>query len=48
MKKHIIKLISLCAVALMGWSCETDYYNENYLDGWESDGDKITDVQSIE
>ena len=47
MKKHIITLFSLCAIALMGWSCETDFYNENYLDGYESD-DTITDVQQIE
>lgn len=47
MKKNLIKLFALSAMALVGWSCETDYYNENYLDGYESD-DKITDVQQIE
>ncbi len=47
MKKNIIKLLSLAAVAVLGWSCETDYYNEHNLDGWESDTE-ITDVQTIE
>lgn len=47
MKKNILKLLSLAAVAVLGWSCETDYFNEHNLDGWESDTE-ITDVQTIE
>ncbi len=47
MKKNIFKLLSFAAIALLGWSCETDYYNEHYLDGYEPN-DEITDVQSIE
>lgn len=47
MKKNIIKLFSLAVLALAGWSCESEYYNENYLDGWEST-DEITDVQEVE
>lgn len=47
MKKNIIKLLSLVAVAVLGWSCETDYFNEHNLDGWEPDTE-ITDVQSVE
>ena len=35
------------AIVLFGWACETDYYNEHYLDGYEPD-DEITDVQSVE
>ena len=47
MKKHIIHLLSLAALALAGWSCETDYYNEHELDGYEPEED-ITDVQKID
>ena len=47
MKKNIIKLFSLAVLALAGWSCESEYYNENFLDGWEST-DEITDVQEVE
>lgn len=46
MKKHIINLLSLAALALAGWSCETDYYNEHHLDGYEPG--EITDVQTVE
>ena len=47
MKKNIIKLLSLVAVAMLGWSCETDYFNEQNLDGWEPETE-ITDVQTVE
>ncbi len=47
MKKNLFKLLSLVAIVLFGWACETDYYNEHYLDGYEPD-DEITDVQSVE
>ena len=47
MKKNIIKLFSLAVLALAGWSCETQYYNEEYLDGYSPDTE-ITDVQQIE
>lgn len=47
MKKNIIKLLSLVAVAMLGWSCETDYFNEHNLDGWEPETE-ITDVQTVE
>ncbi len=48
MNKHIFKhLLSLAAVALMGWSCEADYFNEHELDGWEGNTE-ITDVKSVE
>lgn len=47
MKKNIIKLFALVAVALVGWSCETDYFNEHNLDGYEPETE-ITDVQAVE
>ena len=47
MKKNIIKLFSLAVLALAGWSCETNYYNEEYLEGWEN-GNEITNVQELE
>ena len=47
MNKNIIKsLLSLAAVALM-WGCETGYYNENYLDGYQNNNE-ITDVRNLE
>ena len=47
MNKNIItKFLSLAAVALIGWGCETNYFNEQYLDGYEQDN-TITDVQTI-
>ena len=47
MKKNIIKLLSLVAVAMLGWNCEADFYNEQYLDGYNPDTE-ITNVQEIE
>ncbi len=47
MKKNIIKLFSLAVLAVAGWSCEAEYYNEHHLDGWEST-DEITDVKEVE
>ena len=48
MNKNILKsLLSVAAVALMCLGCESGYYNENYLDGYEKI-DQITDVQTIE
>lgn len=46
MKKNMIKLFSLAVLALAGWSCETDFYNEEYLDGYAPENE-ITDVQEI-
>ena len=47
MNKNIFKsLLSIAVVALM-WGCETGYYNENYLDGYENNTE-ITDVRNIE
>ena len=47
MNKNIItKFLSLAAVALIGWGCETNYFNEQYLEGYEQDN-TITDVQTI-
>ena len=48
MNKNIFKyLLSLTAVALMGWSCSSDYFNENYLDDYQN-GQITTDVQNID
>ena len=48
MNMNIIKrFLSVAAVALTCWGCETGYYNENYLDGYENNGE-ITDVHNIE
>ena len=48
MNKNIFSKIALMAgVALMGISCQTDYFNENYLPGYEGESE-ITNVQSME
>ena len=48
MNKNIFSKIALMAgVALMGISCQTDYFNENYLPGYEGDSE-ITNTQSME
>ena len=48
MSKNIFSKIALMAgVALMGISCQTDYFNENYLPGYEAEGD-ITNTPSME
>lgn len=48
MNKNIItKFLSLAAVALIGWGCETNYFNEQYLEGYEQEN-TITDVQTID
>ena len=36
MKKNLFKLLSLVAIVLFGWACETDYYNE-YVDMMRGD-----------
>ena len=47
MNKNIFKsLLSIAAVALM-WGCETGYYNESYLDGYENNTE-ITDVHTVD
>ena len=47
MKKNIFSKIALMAgVALMGVGCQADYFNENYLDGYENNG-AITDVREL-
>ncbi len=45
MKRNIIKSILALAVMFTSASCETDYYNDKYLDGYENK-DEITDVQT--
>ena len=48
MTKNIFRKIALLAgVALMGVGCQTDYFNENYLPGYDNNGD-ITNVQEME
>lgn len=48
MNKNIIKsILSATAVALMCWGCETNYYNENYLDDYENNGE-IVDVHTVD
>ena len=48
MNKNIFSKIALMAgVALMGISCQTDYFNEHYLPGYEGDSE-ITNTQSME
>ena len=48
MNKNIFRKIALVAsVALMGVGCQTDYFNETYLPGYDNDGD-ITNVQEME
>ena len=48
MNKNIFSKIALMAgVALMGISCQIDYFNEHYLPGYEGDSE-ITNTQSME
>ncbi len=47
MNKYIKQLLSLVAVAVVAWGCESDFYNEHMIDGYEPETE-ITDVQSIE
>ena len=47
MNKYIKQLLSLAVVALVSWGCESDFYNEHMIDGYEPETE-ITDVQSIE
>ena len=47
MNKYIKQLLLLAVVALFGWGCESDFYNEHMIDGYEPETE-ITDVQSIE
>lgn len=48
MNKNIFRMIALVAsVALMGVGCQTDYFNEHYLPGYDNNGD-ITNVQEME
>lgn len=48
MNKNIFSKIALMAgVALMGVGCQTDYFNETYLPGYEN-GDAIIDAKNFE
>lgn len=48
MNKNIItKMLSVVAIALMGVGCQTDYFNDEYLPGYDNNGD-ITNVQEME
>lgn len=47
MKNIIIRLCSVVAVALMGLGCQTDYFNDNYLPGYDNNGD-ITNVRELD
>ena len=48
MNKNIFSKIALMAgVALMGVGCQTDYFNEHYLPGYENGG-AITDTKNFE
>lgn len=45
-KKFFTQILSLVALALIGWGCETDHFNEHMIDGYEPEN-TITDVQNI-
>ena len=48
MKKNIITRLALVAVvALTALGCQTDYFNETYLPGYDNNGE-ITNVQEME
>lgn len=47
MNKYIKQLLTLAAVAFVSWGCESDFYNEHMIDGYEPETE-ITDLQSIE
>ena len=40
-------MLSVVALALVGVGCQTDYFNENYLPGYDNNGE-ITNVQEME
>ena len=46
MNKYIKQLLTLAAVAFVSWGCESDFYNEHMIDGYEPDN-TITDVQTV-
>ncbi len=47
MNKNIItKMLIAVVVALLGYGCETDYFNKHYLPDYENSGE-ITDVKEI-
>ena len=45
-KKFLTQILSFVALALIGWGCEVDHYNEHMIDGYEPDN-TITDVQTV-
>ena len=47
MNKNIVKSLLIAAVALVYCSCDTNYYNESYLDDYQRP-DQITDVHNVE
>ena len=47
MNKKITRILTLVAFALVGWACETNYFNESYLPGYNPD-QPITNVQQLE
>lgn len=44
--KFLTQILSFVALALVGWGCEVDHYNEHMIDGFEPET-TITDVQTV-
>lgn len=45
-KKFLTQILSFVALALIGWGCETNHFNEHMIDGYEPEN-TVTDVQNI-
>lgn len=46
-KRFLTQILSMAALVLVGWSCETNHFNEHMIDGYEQETE-ITDVQNID
>ena len=45
-KKFLTQILSLVALAFIGWGCEVDHFNEHMIDGYEPEN-TITDVRTV-
>ena len=46
-KRFLTQILSLVALAIFGWGCETGHFNEHMIDGYEQETE-VTDVQTVE
>ncbi|MBQ5725864.1 MAG: hypothetical protein IIV58_00180 [Alistipes sp.] len=45
-KRFLTQILSLVALAIFGWGCETGHFNEHMIDGYEQETE-VTDVQTV-